>query len=308
MNLPISEIHSTDLTDSCPRRVLLRWEGKLLPHAPTALVRGMIAGASCQFMHEAGSWDDPDTAVAWGLSQTRKDLEEDRRDMTDSVTKNLDGILAEIRTVVEQYSLRFANLFSRTDFVGCETPCKMTIDGVDFASHTDLIVRDSGNAFGFGKDRLLIFDWKWRMDAPTKAYLARNMQFVMYWLMANQGTFLIEEWAGYRPIENATDAKLIWVHLPHLKPYGRKTIVKDDEGTEREFKKGDTRPTHSILRHTDYLPEHREDVVAAILKRVEMYRSGFFPANPDPIKCHLCEAESFCYRFDTSPLEGDRHG
>jgi len=308
MTLPISAIHSTDLTDSCPRRVLLRWEGKLLPHAPTALVRGMIAGASCQFMHETNTWDDAAAAVAWGLEQTKRDLIQDRREMTDAVEKNLDEILEEIEKVVEQYSLRFADKFSQTVFIGCETPCKMKLGDTEFASHTDLIVRDSGNAFGYGKDRLLIFDWKWRKDAPTKAYLARNMQFAMYWIMANQGEFLVEEWAGYRPIPNATDAKVIWVHLPHLKPYGRKTVVKDDDGTEREYKKGDTRPTHSVLRYANFMPEHRDAVIAAIQKRVDMYKAGFFPATPDPAKCHLCEAESFCHRFDTSPLEGDNNG
>lgn len=308
MKLPISEIHTTDLTDSCPRRVLLRWEGKLLPHAPTALVRGMVAGSACRFMHETGSWNDAKSATAWGLWQTQKDLEEDRREMTDAVVKNMETMLKEVEVMAEQYSLRFRDLFSRTDLVGCEVPCKMTIGDTEFASHTDLMVRDSGNAFGFGKDRLLIFDWKWRQDVPTKAYLARNMQFATYWLMANQGTFLIEEWAGYCPIGNAEDAKLIWVHLPYLKPFGRKTIVKDDEGKEREFSKGDTRPIRTILRHADFLPEHRQEIIDAITHRVEMYKAGYFPASPEPAKCHLCEAESFCYRFDTSPLEGDHNG
>tara|TARA_R100000458_G_scaffold39271_1_gene36772 strand:+ start:3200 stop:3979 length:780 start_codon:yes stop_codon:yes gene_type:complete len=256
-------------------------------------------------MHETGDWGDPKAATAWGLWQTKRDLEDDRREMTDSVVKNMGNILKEVEAVAGQYSTLLREKFERTDLIGCEVPCKMKIGDIEFASHTDLMVRDSGNAFGFGKDRLLIFDWKWRQDVPTKAYLARNLQFATYWLMANQGTFLVEEWAGYCPIENAEDAKLVWIHLPYLKPFGRKTVVKDDDGTEREFLKGDTRPISSVLRHANYLPEHKEEITQAIVNRVEMYKSGFFPANPEPAKCHLCEAESFCYRFDTTPLEGD---
>jgi hypothetical protein len=311
VSLPVSELHTTDLTDSCPQRVLLRWEGKLLPHAPTALVRGMVAGSACRYMHESMAWDKedaPDYAMDYAWKQTMQDLEEDQRILTEAVEKNKDAMLKEIRNVLDQYIARLGPLFAKSEFVGCETPCTMTLDGVKFASHTDLIVRDSGNVFGYGKGRLIIFDWKWRQESPSRAYLARNLQFATYWLMARQGEFLIEDWAGYTPLPDADNAQLVWLHLPNLKPYTRKTITYNDNQEQHEYKKGDVRPLRSILKTTQYTDTDTTHIERALTRRVKMYKAGFFPATPEPNKCSLCEAESFCPRFDTTPLEGDANG
>ena len=308
MELPVAQLHTTDLTDTCPRRVLLRWEGKLLPHAPTALVRGMLAGSACRYMHESKQWEDPDAADAamdYTCNQTEAYLEEDERIVTYSVEKNRDSMSKEVRLVLDRYIGRLGPLFAQTDLIGCETPCKMTLGGVEFASHTDLIVRDSGNAFGFGKGRLLVIDWKWRQEAPSKAYLARNMQFAVYWLMARKGQFLIDDWTGYVPIPDAHNAQMIWLHLPNLKPYSRKTVTFDDKSEQREFLKGDDRPIRSVLKTTQYTEDDTSHVEQALLDRVNMYKAGFFPTVPEPNKCALCEAESFCPRFDTTPLQGD---
>jgi len=311
MQLPVSELHTTDLTDSCPQRVLLRWEGKLLPHAPTALVRGMVAGSACRYMHESMKWDNPDAieyAMDYAWDQTLKDLEEDQRILTEAVERSQDTITQEVQKVLEQYVERLGPKFEKTELLGCETPCVMELGGVKFASHTDLIVRDSGNAFGYGKGRVIVFDWKWRQESPSKAYLARNLQFATYWLMARQGRFLFDDWTGYIPIPDAQNAQLVWLHLPAFKPYAKKTVTFDDKSEQQEYKKGDVRPLRAILRTTHYTDNDTQHIEQALLKRVMMYKDGYFPAIPEPTKCALCEAESFCPRFDTTPLQGDADG
>jgi hypothetical protein len=42
-----------------------------------------------------------------------------------------------------------------------------------------------------------------------------------------------------------------------------------------------------------------EDIRAELMMRARMIQRDVFPKNPDPIGCSLCEAESFCTRFDT---------
>ena len=318
------EIHSTDLTDGCPRRVQLRWEGKLLPHAPTALVRGMLAGSSCEHLHkqylhtdDCHVWPDEQIedlakkSVSVGWDETERSLIEDGRIITDSVERNIETIKAEVQKVLVSYIKNLGPLFLQTTLLGCETPCRMVLESdgevYTFASHTDLIVRDPENAFGFGKGRVLIMDWKWRMEAPTKAYLSRNLQFAMYWLMGIQGKFKLQDWSGFTSIPDCENPQMVWLHLPYLKPYNRKTIAKDKEGREVVYKKGDTRPISSTLRAVNFLPENMERVAKTLVNRVDMYKAGFFPAIPEPVRCANCEAESFWTRFDTAPIHGDNN-
>jgi len=319
-----AEIHSTDLTDGCPRRVQLRWEGKLLPHAPTALVRGMLAGSACELLHEnylhktdCHAWEEErvisliEEVVSAGWSDTQTSLSDDGRIITDSVEKNIESIKSEVAKVLCAYVKHLGPLFVQTKLIGCETPCRLDLEhdgsSFSFASHTDLIVRDVANVFGYGKGRVLIIDWKWRMEAPTKAYLSRNMQFAMYWLMGLRGKFKIADWSGFTSIADCENPQMVWLHLPYLKPYSRKTIAKDKDGNQVAYKKGDIRPTTSILRAVNFLPENEERVAKALVNRVEMYKAGFFPAIPEPVRCANCEAESFCPRYDTASIHGDKN-
>ena len=107
------------------------------------------------------------------------------------------------------------------------------------------------------------------------------------------------------PLPDAQNAQLIWLHLPNLKPYTRKTVTFDDKSEQREFVKGDDRPLRAVMKTTQYTEDDTSHIERALVDRVNMYKAGFFPTIPEPTKCALCEAESFCPRFDTTPLEGD---
>tara|TARA_R100001082_G_scaffold110915_1_gene92373 strand:+ start:3249 stop:4205 length:957 start_codon:yes stop_codon:yes gene_type:complete len=310
------EWHSTDLTDHCPARVRLRLQGKISNRAPTAMVRGMLAGSALEYIHahKTEHWGHEDMvwkAIDYAAYALRETLEEDNRILTDAAEKALKAELPdELEVVIESYVRRLAPLFAKTSHVGAEVPIRCSHSGVDFASHLDLVIYDPENVF-LCKDEghaggLTVFDWKWRKDTPSKAYLARNQQFLLYWLACKHGKAQIDDgddgkiWFAFNEHPG-----MAWVHLPSLKPYTRKVITKDDEGNEREFKKGDDRPLRQVIRVIKFEPSRAEDAMRSLCKKVEMYKNGFWPQNPDPVGCGICEAEDFCTRFDTVQLEGD---
>ena len=91
----------------------------------------------------------------------------------------------------------------------------------------------------------------------------------------------------------------MWLHVNHLAPFGRKTKCEDDRGMEREFVKGDDRPTRMSWREVEYHSYSIEMIRGQLMERVRLLKRDIFPSNPDPVGCTLCEAESFCPRFDT---------
>ena len=295
-----ADVHTTELTDSCLRRVLLRHEQKIRPAATTALFRGLLAGKALEFVHDGDNYDTLDHAMGLISRALCSELEDEGRIISDSVIKNMSSIQEDVLRVVEQYINRFMPLFEQCELIGTELPCRLFMGGTNYASHLDLLVRDTNNVFGYGQGRLLCIDWKYRQEVPTKAYLSRNLQFFLYWLTIKEGSVMaypaVDGWIDYGEVP-----QMIWCHLPNMKPFGRKTTSKDGDGNPVVYSKGDERPITSILKAVNFLDD--PDVVSEMKKdmadRVEMMRSGFFPKSPDPVGCQVCEAQDFCSRGDT---------
>jgi len=307
------EWHTTDLTDHCPARVRLRLLGKISNRAPTAMVRGMAAGAALEYLHahNPDEWGESHCnaakAILYGVTATTESIDADNRILTDAAEKALRSTIPEqLEPVVNAYIRRLGPLFGKTEFLGSEVPIRMedTQRNIKYASHLDLVVHDRDNNLGCGPG-LIVLDWKWRKDTPSKAYLARNQQFLLYWLACKHGEMLVntpfgEAWLGFD-----TFPQMVWVDLPSLKPYTRKTVTKNDDGQEVEYKKGDDRPLRQVMRVVRFEESQATHALNNLSQKIEMYKKGFWPCNPDPVGCGICEAEDFCSRFDTVQLEGD---
>lgn len=302
---PLPEIHTGMLTDHCPRRVQLRIEGKARNEAPTALYRGVLIGEVLRDIHQASAWNADEIEVKAVLKvaeeRVRKQLAEENRILTDSVEQNAAEINDEIVRHVLWYVGRFGQRFAVSTLIGCELPCRMKIGKVKFASHIDLMFRDDTGIWG-NKGGIVIWDWKMRQEAPTRAYLSRNLQLGLYWLMAQEGQICVSPefdlWETFGEV-----GQVAWCHLPYLKPFGRATVVKDDDGVEREYAKGDTRPDKAIVRECGFRDGRQDQLKKEILMRVEIMRRGLDIAVPDPSGCHLCECEPWCNRFDTAEIK-----
>ena len=305
----LPEIHSGMLTDSCPRRVQLRIEGKATNEAPTALYRGVLVGAVLERLHMhnwIGNHFDPLALVNAQAIQVRHNLESEGRILTDAVLTNTDEIHAEVASIVKLYDERFGSRFKKAHLIGCELPCRMSIGKVQFASHLDLMFVDTVGDICGVPGALVIWDWKWRQETPTRAYLSRNMQLALYWLMAQDGAIQIDSkfgiWQEFRQAPVVS-----WCHLPGLKPFARATVSKDDDGIEQQYAKGDFRPERSIVRDCGFRYGMQSFAKNEILKRVELMRLGIDVAIPDPVGCHLCDCEPWCRRLDTAEL-GTKQG
>lgn len=294
------------LTDSCPRRVQLRIEGKATTEAPTALYRGVLIGEVLRMYHESGAWDaEPTGVVAKIFPLVRVQLANEGRTLTESAEANAPAIHADVADMAGHYITRFADRFKKAELIGCELPCRMQIKRIKFASHLDLMFRDTDGSLGGKPGQLVVWDWKWRQESPTRAYLSRNLQLAMYWLMVQRGSIrtdgIFDLWEKYGEVPS-----VMWCHLPALKPFSRATTVQDDDGVDRQYVKGEFRPERSIVKDCGFRDGMQQHVEGEILKRVELMKKGLDIAIPDPIGCHLCECEPWCRRFDTAEL-GTRH-
>lgn len=297
----LAEIHSSELTADCLRKVQHRLRGEVAGEATTALYRGLVAGRACELMHQFAFERDPAEIVVIAAADTQKQLAEESRMLTDAVESNRQDILAEVTQIAHLYTERFGSAFGRCTLIGTEVPARYNVGGVDFASHLDLVVRDNENVFGYGKDRIIVFDWKFRQEQPSHQYLARNMQFALYYMMVKHGSLRCGP-EGFEWVDFGEPATLVWLHLPSLKPYSRRTLAFNDQGEEQEFVKGDLRPRRSILHRVEYDPNQEQRIVDELLSRANMIENDVFPLNPDPVSCRICEAEAFCTRFDTAHL------
>lgn len=301
----LPEIHTGMLTDACPRRVELRLQGKARNEAPTALYRGVLIGEVLRDIHVANVWDHDEIEVKAIIKvcdeKVRRQFTEENRMLTEAVETSTAEIHEEILRHVAWYQERFGKRFAVSTLIGCELPCRMKIGKVKFASHIDLMFRDDTGVWG-NKGGIIVWDWKMRQEAPTRAYLSRNLQLGLYWLMVQEGQICVSPefdlWETFGEVPN-----LAWCHLPYLKPFGRATVVKDDEGVEQEYQKGDTRPDSAIVRACGFRDGSQERLKEEILMRVEIMRRGLAVAMPDPTGCHLCECEPWCNRFDTAEIK-----
>lgn len=285
-------------------------------------MRGIVAGESLQLLHRLAE-DDP---ALWGGCAGEQDLlpidgasagivegswrstivqlQAERRTISEAVVQGQHDIRAECTAALRQYAARFGERFKRCELVGCEVPVRMEAAGIRFASHVDLCFVDTRGAMHGTKGAFCIWDYKFREDAPTRAFLARNLQFGLYWLAARRGEFLLSEdmqhWAT--PAKD-TPCETAWIHLPYLKPFGRATTYKDDDGREVMARKGDMRPDRMIVRECGFRDCNADAVLHDIMQHVELIRSGIDLAIPDELGCHLCECEPWCRRHDDATLE-----
>ena len=290
MSTLLDEIHSTHLTASCPKKVLLTSQGKAIGDMPGALYFGNLWHEACGLAHLRGEFQIPksDPIVIEAARLVEEKAKAENRPLTDAVRRDAQTHQADVSKLLGFYGERCASLVKTGRVLGVEVPCRMTltIDGEpqEFASHMDLPWINSAG-------ELEIWDWKTTDEDPSPFYLNRNLQFGLYWLMGLYGEFLIDGFwdrLGVSP-------RLTWVQVMNLRPYGRKTTAKDDNGDDREYAKGEHRPLSRIMRSPIIMDEG--PIIDEITTRVRMFRAGLFPTNPDPVGCRLCECWKSCADF-----------
>lgn len=292
--ITIRELHTSDLTAACLRAVQLRHEGKVVGEMPTAMYAGNVFGEAVANLHRVGNWS-PSPAeirkmVEAAVAFVDATAEKENRPLTDAVKAGFSDTIADTCDLVRLYAQRFGSLFSASKLIGVEVPIRWTFavddDPVEFASHLDLLYRDPNGI-------LTVWDWKRREDAPTLAYLARNMQLNTYALAVRYGEVLIgsggeQEWTAMDEWP-----AVAWLHANNLWPYTRATTARED-GVEVQYKKGDHRPLNRVLYVNDFDPETESVVMDELATRVRMMRAGHFPTNPDPVGCHICGSKRWC--------------
>lgn len=286
----LAEFHTSDLAEPCQRKVLLTHQGRAVGSMPSALYRGNLLHHALRTCHSRGEWTPEaiggsvvDAAAAVALEATREN-----RPITPAVVASYSDHWAEAERIVRAYGQRVAPLFPKV--IATEAPIRLTLDvdgePAEFASHIDLLSRDD-------KGRLCIPDFKSQADAPTRAYLNRNLQFGLYWLACKYGSIQLDEWSGWQTLDEWP--RMAWVHLNHLLPYGRKTTVNDYEtGESTTYEKGQARPLDKVVLWADYVPDCEDVVRARLADFVRMRRHGLYPMSPDPLGCHLCECRDVC--------------
>lgn len=284
--MAMRDIHTSDLTASCLKAVELRIAGKIRGEGTSAIYRGLLFHEVLQICHVAKdfSFQGINKAVMAAPVIVQKKLESENRRMTAAAEASVVAVKAEVAKLVGHYGERLFPLVRDGKLIGCELPVRCAVEGFLFASHIDLLWRDA-------KGVLHIWDWKSGEDAPTFAYLNRNLQLGMYSLATHRGEICVSgEWIAFDCFPRVS-----WVHLNNLAPYSRKTKGKDDSGAEVEFAAGEHRPLSRILFTPD-LSNHAA-VEAAFLVRAQMMEAGLFPATPDPVGCHICESQEWCPGF-----------
>lgn len=320
MKLPV--IHTSDLTEPCPRRVLLRHKGKTDGLAPGALVWGCIADEALRILHARYRPEEWPTLTSdiFGLHSstvivkeaaalTLQRLADEGRTVTDAAARDARPgmpMFADVVRMVDGYIHHFARYFALCELIGTQVPINLRYGGREFASHVDLVFW--GPSFD-GERRLQVWDWKWRQDSPHGAYLVRNAQMILYWLAGRYGQFLVAppRLPGFDPVFDSPLAtwqrfdvwpELSWVHLPACLPYGRGgTHTNTRSGEVRTWKKGDPRPVEMVRRPVWFNADAPDAEAAAWLiveERIKMMEAGLYPLAPDPVGCGLCGSRQWC--------------
>lgn len=280
------EIHTSQLTASCPKQAQLRLEGKEIRTAETALFRGLLAHAVLEIVSMGGK------AVAsdcWD-SVARK-VNDEGRHLSPAVIDGRDKICREVDQVCQPYAERVMPLFDEVVGVEMAVSLDLEVDGepVRFASHIDKLA--IGADPFTGERSAMLLDWKFRQDEPSMAYLVRNLQFGMYQYAIRRKGLQLSEWGAWE-LPDGLPLRAYWVHLPNLKPYSRKTKGKDDDGNEVEYVKGDAKPIRKVL--IEATCNEDQAVYDAFAERVRMDRLGIAPAIPDPVGCRICQCQHAC--------------
>lgn len=280
------------------KRVHLRLNGKRIGETASAKFRGSLFHESRRLCYDRGEWADAAliAILAEAAGTITKEAKATHQPLTDTVDKGWMSIASELQPMLTQYGRVVAPRVAKMIGQECPIRCKIDVDGetVDFASHIDVLFR---NATG----QLCIDDDKTQEDVPTREFLARNMQFGMYAYATKFGEIMVDgEWLRFDewPI-------LSWIHINHLKPFGRKTVSKETdwatgEVKEIEYAKGDTRPASRVILNVPIDDGQAERIIGEFSTRVRMMRADLWPTNPDEIGCFLCESRKFCPTFEGS--------
>ena len=147
---------------------------------------------------------------------------------------------------------------------------------------------------GHERTGLVIEDWKWQQDAPTMAYLGRNLQFALYYLCAAEGEFMTspDHWIEFRQFP-----RLAWVDLARFKAYTRKTAKDKSDPSKGYYEKGDERDMKTLVRTWTYSPDKEDAMKEELALRVRMAHANMWPTSPDKLGCHLCESWRWCPAF-----------
>ena len=272
----------------CPRQAKLRIEGKEHRTAETALVRGLVAHAALQ-----GVSEEPElttcSAVELAWDETAAKLIEEGRSMSAAVVDGEEGIKGEVHATVDKYRETVMPMVDQ--LIGCELPVSLQVpieggEPILFESHIDKLYIGADPLTG--EESLVLLDWKYHQTAPSSPFLARNLQLGMYqYAVMNDGVQV----GGWPWVAPELPMRCYWVHLPYLKPYGRKTTVNED-GEPVVYMKGDTRPIRRVVFSatvTDW-----DKLLAAFAERVRMMRADIWPAIPEPTRCKLCQSNYAC--------------
>ncbi len=280
----ISEIHTTDLVQSCMRRVQLTHAGRAVKECTTALYLGLLFHEAAQEWHKFPTIDMPERMrIAQSVLLAR--LKTENRPLTDAVARDLAEHAKTVREWLELYVERFEPMFRQCKIIGVELPVRLTIevDGVpqDFASHIDLLFRDENGM-------LRVWDFKTGEKSPTRAFIDRNMQLGMYHLAILDGeVFHHGEWLSFG------EASIVeWVDVRRLEPLKKATSITDARGKELPLEKGDLRPSNAVV--FELMVNNPQFIRDEFAIRTRMIRAGLFPTNPDPVGCHLCDCKYAC--------------
>lgn len=272
----IQEWHTSDLGSRCAKRVQLKHQGKALPEIGSAMLRGLL------FHAHAEAWHLGETA---SVSDVLESIRMEGRAPTPAALASVEEANEECIGLVGHYAQRFGDYFRASKLIGCEVPVRWTVDvdgkPVDFASHMDLLFRDPHGA-------LCVWDWKTGDTDWDTDHAGRSIQLGMYFMAVQYGMVMIEdEWVELREPPHVSI-----VNAEHLKPYSRRTTAIDDDGQQREFVKGDARPSKSV--RFEVLVNNEAAVVDEFATRVRMARANLWPTNPTDTGCRVCECRSAC--------------
>lgn len=277
-----TDLHTTDLTAACPKSVELRLHGRVIPQGTGALFFGNLWHAAVKKLYEAHG--TPTQCVMDAMPEVIAAMKEEGRELTKATEE---GRHEDAATIIKWLTVYSTNYMIDGE-VHLEVPCRITleVDGEpqNFASHIDLLQVNS---------RVLVRDWKSQEESPTPAFLSRNLQLGLYWLMVRYGQVMIGgEW-----VRIGKSPTVQWLHVRSLNPYGKATEATDENGQKRKYAKGEARPYGSVVKTIVYADEQESAIIEALATRVRMFRAGLHPAIPDPVGCFVCESNQFCPSF-----------
>ena len=293
LKLPqLAEVHTSEMSDACPRSAYHRLRGELDAEVGLALFRGLAEGMALEVVHNSGEVEASgalaESIVDSAVNEALKKLAEENRKPSESVQRDINAIAKEMVEVTEAYCRRLGKCFDADQrLIGVEVPirCGDPTWAYPFASHIDLLTEDRHNH--------RLWDWKWCEEQPTQAYLDRSPQLASYWYGYRYGEVLTSPELGLWETPERWPT-VHWIHLANLKPVKRKTTFTTPEGEMIELKKGDERPLSSIIRTCRFKAENADRVRDEIAHRMEMMCEGFWPQIPDKVGCHLCDSRDWC--------------